>query len=158
MPELEHAGRDELSRDVFLLFTSTLQDLERIEVPSQPFVLFLGADTTEAVPEPLFNVARVLLDAGAVYVLCCGRGCERAEDLFDEAVAGELGEEAYGSVMTTSHSSESILEALEFATSVAVPDEAFAANCSTVVVAFVGNVNWYNEAQNYLEDLLTGGK
>jgi hypothetical protein len=72
----------------------------------------------------------------------------------DEAVVGDATQDVYGNVMTTSHPDDAISEALEFATTSAIPDEAFVAHCSTLIVAFVGNVNWYNEAQNCLEDLL----
>jgi hypothetical protein len=124
-----------------------------LEAPSAPFVLFLGADTTGAIPEPLFHIAQAMLDAGAVYVLCWGPGCQRAEDIFDEAAVGDDGAE-HPTVMTTSHPDESILEVLEFATSVAVPTAEFADSCKTVIVVFAGNIDWYKEGLRCLEDLL----
>jgi hypothetical protein len=150
----EHAGRDPLGRDVGLVFVQDLRELTNVNLPPRPFVFFIGADTRESVPEPLFGIARHVLAAGAVYVLCWGPGCERVEDVVDEAVVGDAGEEPFGRIMTTSHAHETLCEALEFATSVAIPDESFASACSHVLVAFAGNVNWYNEAQNCLEDLL----
>lgn len=153
MHELERAGQDNLGREVFLTYVPELTQLLHIELPSAPFVLFIGADTTDAIPQPLSQIAQVMIDASAVYVLCWGPNCDQAEEVFDEAAVGD-GSVARHTVMTTSHPGESILEVLEFATSVAVPIDEFADSCQKVIVAFVGNVHWYNEGQNCLEDLL----
>jgi hypothetical protein len=56
--------------------------------------------------------------------------------------------------MTTAHEGESLDEVLSFATTVAVPAEQMAAD---VVLLFHGNINWFNEAHNLLEDMLTSG-
>jgi hypothetical protein len=74
MAAMDHIGRDELGRDVFLLFVADLHGLLQVNAPAKPFVIFIGADTNQAVPEPLFTVARSLLDDGAVYVMCWGPG------------------------------------------------------------------------------------
>lgn len=145
---------DTLGRRVFRVFVPSIRDLATVAVPSAPFVLFLAADTTGAVPEPLFEVACTLLSSGAVYVMCWGPGCEEAEEIFDEAIVGDGERTSYDRVMTTGHADEALCEALEFATTVAIPDDSFAGETGTVLVAFAGNVNWYNEGHNCLEDLL----
>lgn len=149
-----HAGRDALGRDVLLVFVPVLRDVARLEFPPVPFVFFLGGDTSGAIPEPLFEVAQAVLSGGAAYVLCWGPGSSLAEDLFDEAIVGDARSDAFTHVMTTSHEDETISDALEFATTVAIPHESVAAACRVVLVVFTGNVNWYNEGQNCLEDLL----
>ena len=153
MDQLQHVGRDILGRTVYLSFAHDLTDLNELTPPTSKFVIFIGADTTGAVPEPLFAVATTLLRAGAVYIMCWGPGCEAAEDIFDEAaVAGGDSEQCV--VMTTSHPNESVEESLAFATTAAFPDDRYAGEVVSVIVALVGNVNWYNEAHNSLEDLL----
>ncbi|HYI10885.1 MAG TPA: hypothetical protein VEK57_17630 [Thermoanaerobaculia bacterium] len=57
-------------------------------------------------------------------------------------------------LMTTAHEDESLREVLEFATTAAIPDERYAANCQHVVLVFHGNVQRYNEARDLLEDML----
>jgi hypothetical protein len=153
---VEHHGTDALGRAAYLGFANDLEELAALTVPSRPFVLFVGADASGRIPEPYYSTAKRLLELGAVYVLCWGPDCRRAEDLFDEAVVGNGSADRFGRVITTSHPAESIREALEFATTVAVPNDDIALNCSTLIVAFVGNVHWYNEGHACLEDLLHG--
>jgi hypothetical protein len=151
----EYAGMDSLGRRVFRVYVPNIQALATVAVPSAPFVLFLAGDTTNAVPEHLFEVARTLLSSGAVYVMCWGPGCEVAEEIVDEAIAGDGGNTSFHHVMTTAHADEALSDALEFATTLAIPDNSFADDTRTVLVAFAGNVNCYNEGHNCLEDLLT---
>src|SRR5690606_28246031 len=97
-----------------------------------------------------FAVASHVLSSGATYVLCWGRECAAAENVFDEAIVGSAGEFQYGEVVTTSHEGESLCNVLEFATSGAVSPDLDGA---TLVVVMVG-AGWYGEAHNCLEDLL----
>ena len=148
------SGTDRFGRTVCQLLVPDLDALGEVQARAMPFVLFLGADTSELSPEALYGAAVGMLEKGAVYVVCWGPGCERAEEIFDEAAVGPKGLCSYGHIMTTSHSGETIEDALHFATTAAVPDQAFRESCTTVLVVFVGNVNWYNEGHNCLEDLL----
>ncbi|HEX8253565.1 MAG TPA: hypothetical protein VF846_10475, partial [Thermoanaerobaculia bacterium] len=89
------------------------------------------------------------------YVMCWGEGASRFEDLVDEAaVMKHLVDPARPTIMTTAHEGEPLADALEFATTVAIPAEAFPKACRDVVLLFHGHVGWYNEAQNVLEDML----
>jgi len=151
---IEYQGTDSHGRATYLGFADDLADLATLGVPATPFVLFIGADASRSIPEPYFTVAERLLELGAVYIVCWGPDCQRAEDLFDEAVVGDGEIDRFGNIITTSHPEDSICQALEFATSQAVPDDDFTESCSTLVVVFVGNVQWYNEGHNCLEDLL----
>ena len=58
--------------------------------------------------------------------------------------------------MTTSHEADDICQTLAFVTIAGQPAPEYRSRCNTVAVVAFGNVNWYNEAQNCLEDLLTG--
>ena len=148
MDELVRMGVDDFGRDVFLAFTTHVTDLISIDSPTTPFVLFVGADATSLSADMLYSVAAAVLANGAAYVAWWGPGCDRAEQIFDEAAVGD-GSATPLDVITTSHADESIFDALEFATKSAVLE-----GSQTTVVVFAGNVHWYNEAQNCLEDLL----
>jgi hypothetical protein len=151
--ELEFAGFDEVGRRAFLGYAQDLDEISELEPPSGGrFLLFLGADTSEASADALFSFACSMLDRGAVYVLAWGQGCERVEEIFDEAIVHRDLEGVEPVIMTTSHTEDSIMEALEFATTVAIPAKGYEA--VTLLILFAGNVNWYNEAHICLEDLL----
>jgi hypothetical protein len=152
---VDYAGFGQDGRGVYLTFCDRLVDVARIQPPETPFVLFLGADSADEPVELLFSIAEAMLASGAVYVLCWGAGAARLEDVFDEAFVGDATGEDLPAVMTTSHEGQPLDEALDFATTVAIPAEEYASRCKTTVIVLAGNVHWYNEAHNILEDLLT---
>ena len=154
--QIEHCGTDRLGRATYLGFVDDIAELATLNVASAPFLLFVGADATRSIPEPYYSLAERLLKMGLVYVMCWGPDCQRAEDVFDEAIVGDGTRDPFDAVMTTSHPAESICQALEFATSAASP-HAGASPCEGLVIVFVGNIHWYNEGQNCLEDLLVSG-
>lgn len=155
--QIEHHGTDRLGRATYLGFVDDIAELTTLSVASAPFVLFVGADATRSIPEPYFSVAERLLRMGVAYVLCWGPDCQRAEDVFDEAIVGDGTRDPFDTVMTTSHPSESICQALEFATSATALRDGTAPPCEVLVIVFVGNVHWYNEGHACLEDLLVSG-
>src|SRR5690606_16406643 len=110
--QIEHQGTDLRGRATYLGFANDLADLATLSVPARYFVLFVGADASRSIPEPYFTIAEHLLELGAVYVVCWGPECRRAEDIFDEAVVGNGETDRFGSIMTTSHPDESICQAL----------------------------------------------
>lgn len=153
----DYAGDDERGRRVYLVLCDRFEHIARIQPPQTPFQLFIAADSTHESVELLADLAEKMLESGAVYVLCWGPGAGRLEDIFDEVHVGRSLDTTLPIVMTTSHQDESLQDALTFATTVAEPDEAYAGSCATTLVVIVENVNWYNEAQNSLEDLLRSG-
>jgi hypothetical protein len=155
--DVHYAGDDERGRRVYLSFCDRFEQIARIQPPAAPFILFIGGDSSSHSVELLFSIAERVLAEGAVYVLCWGPGSARFEDVVDEEfVTRFLDGDLPPTVMTTSHEHESLEEALAFAITDAQPVAEYANQCPTVIV-FAENVNWYNEAQNCLEDLLKSG-
>jgi len=155
MSEANYAGNDHYGRRVYLTFCSDFEQVVGIEPPQAPFVLCIGGDSSGESVEVLFSCAENALEKGAVYVLCWGPGAARLEEIVDEAFVARSMPDELPTVMTTSHEGESLQEALAFAATYAQPVAAYANDCRTSVVVIVGNLQWYNEAQNCMEDLLT---
>lgn len=153
--ELYLAGYDQLSRRVHLAFAPTFPDIAGIVLPRGPFVVFLGGDTSGLPVDLLYSTAEHLLNQGAPYIMVWGDGASRWEDIVDEAAAMRtLDHPEAPVIMTTAHEGESLDEVLRFATTVAVPSEPLAAATADVVLIFHGNVSWFNQAHNLLEDML----
>lgn len=156
--ELSLAGYDPLARRVHLAFAPRFSDIQDIVFPEFPFVVLLGGDTSGISVDLIYSTAEHLLDRGAAYILAWGDGASRCEDIVDEtATMRTLDHPEAPTIMTTAHEGESIEEVLAFATTVAVPAEPLAAATADVVLVFHGNVRWFNEAHNLLEDMLKGG-
>jgi hypothetical protein len=80
---------DGAGRDLFLLSISRPQHMPRVISVSTPrFVCLLAWDARAAGVEEISDIARQLLDAGAVYVCVWGPGCERVHDIIDEESVG----------------------------------------------------------------------
>ena len=151
----EFIGYDELGRRVHLAFASTWSDLQQAALPWKQFVALLGGATAHVSTDQLYAIAERLLDAGAVYLMCWGDGASRCEEIIDEAVAMRS---PASTIMTTAHEGESLEEVSSFATSVALPDAAFAATTGDVVLLFVENVRWYDDARRLLQAMLTSDR
>jgi hypothetical protein len=149
MAEFKKQGVDGFGRPVFLGFSNSFEQ-SAFELPeSRAAVVFIGADFESASTEMKIEAASRLVARGGVYVVAWGAGSSNFEDIVDEtAIEQGLSSES-AVIMTTSHADEQLTEALEFAVYSTVPDEAYgSADC--VVLLFIGNVNWYNEAHNLL--------
>lgn len=156
--ELYLAGRDQLGRRVHLAFIPEFSGIQQLAFPEGVFVILIAGPTQDASVDLIYLTADMLLKRGAAYVMCWGAGAKRFEDIVDEAVAmRSIDFPIVSAVLTTAHENESIEEVLEFATTVAVPADTFAGTCEDVVLVFLENVNWYNEAHILLEYMLTGG-
>lgn len=62
------------------------------------------------------ELARQFIEDGVVFVACVGRDCDAVEDLVDW-VAVEAGSPERNFILTSSHSGESLEDAVEFAQS-----------------------------------------
>lgn len=93
-----------------------------------------------------------------VYFCAWGRGSERFHDVVDEVlVVDDLGERRFSGsksgdvVMTTWHEGESLAEALEFFTTLAVPTEGLVADSSFRFVICIANGLWAKAAREILQ-------
>jgi len=132
-----------LSRDLFLMTLQSWDDWPaELNLPSKHFCLLLAGDAKSASDDTIGRFADAALDDGCVYLCAWGPDCDRVHDLFDTKIVDrELAGETRNAlaVMTTSHGRETLDEAIEFLTSAAWPDDAFAETCRSALVAVVGN-------------------
>jgi hypothetical protein len=137
-----------MTRELFLLAVHSWEDWPRdLALPSQHFCLLIVGDAATASDEAIGSLASAALDGGCVYVCAWGPRCERLHTSFDERIADRYmaAETPNGlGVMTTSHETETLDEALDFLTESAWPDDAFADTCRSALVAVVGNADWVN--------------
>jgi len=137
-------------------YVGSAQDFEALQEftswPTGNFVLMLLADFREWPGGAFVDWAAQVIGAGAVYVCCWGPGCRRAEDCFDEAdvYLEETAGRELPVIMTTSHSDEPIEEALWFAANSTWPDEAYAANCHSLVAVAVSDRAWEEQTHAFL--------
>jgi hypothetical protein len=92
------------------------QQQSQPELPEGPFILLVASASARGEEAVLGRFAGELLDAGAVYVCCWGESADALETAFDRRIVEkevEAGRE-FPLVMTTSHSGESLAEAVWF--------------------------------------------
>jgi hypothetical protein len=108
---LTHVGS---GRVVHLSRTKALADAAPTGLNGEKYVLFTASERSDATMS--VQQARRWLDAGAAYVCSWGPGAPETEESFDYAsFLPELGDPVPYTVMTTSHSNETLEEALWFA-------------------------------------------
>ncbi len=101
---------------VFLVWARDLEDLPpQLALPCARFVLLLAHDA-EAKAVRLVETLEHLPDAGCVYLCTWGAGCEHVHDMMDEVIVGAiLDDPRDGTIMTTSHDKQPLIEAMDFA-------------------------------------------
>jgi hypothetical protein len=124
-------------RELFILELSDGAMLPMIHLSSPRFVC-LAWDAEKTSDKTLALVANWLLDAGAVYLCCWGRDCERVHDAIDDADINK-NPSCEPVVMTTWHSKEPLDEAIYFALNIAWPDGEYAEGCGCVLAVCVAN-------------------
>jgi hypothetical protein len=125
---------------VFLVWARDLEDLPpQLVLPCARFVLLLAYDA-DAKAVRLVETLEHLLDAGCVYLCTWGAGCEHVHDMMDEVIVGrDLDDPHDGTIMTTWHDKQSVIEAVDFALMWAKPDENYREGCDAIVVATIGD-------------------
>lgn len=120
--------------------------------PAGHFVLLLLADGSSWPDAHLAEWAEGVLRAGAVYVCCWGPGAEFVEGAFDQAARAleQDTDRELPVVMTSSHESETLDQALWFAATATWPAEEYEETCRSLVVVSVGDPDWRDRAAEYL--------
>jgi hypothetical protein len=93
-------------------------------------------------PACLTSVVERLLDTGAIYICAWGPGCTSVHDVADEArelKCGGANDRAHPVVMTTSHASDSLQDALWFFFFLTFPDERFEEPTRSGLAITIGN-------------------
>jgi hypothetical protein len=137
---LSDYGRTPTEGRLLLYSCEKFADLERLrsETLSPNFALLTALDVRLVKNEEMARVAAVLIGRGLAYACCWGEDSERWHDAIDIADIERIkakGEDYRNIVMTTWHSKESLLDALDFFADCALPTEAYAATCLDYVIA-----------------------
>ncbi len=146
-----HLSRDEVNgRRLCVLDLPSITKLPRtLALPSPRFVCLIACDAGTLTPETLDNLARCLVDSGAVYVCAWGPHCERIEDAVDSLdVELHLRDESDRVIMTTSHAGEPLREAIRFALTDARPAADYDEGCEATLGLIIGNESWSTEVHN----------
>jgi hypothetical protein len=130
LPAVTHPGTGRLAhfvccRDLF--------EREPVALDDEKYVLFIASDRAAVFSS--IEVARKWIDRGASYICAWGPSSGQVEEAFDYATfLPELGEPLPFTLMTTSHESEELDEALWFAFYNAAPPEDLKAELNSVVI------------------------
>lgn len=148
--------RDTFERQIFFLPLESLESLPfNLHLPTPHFVLFLACDADNITTDSIYAFAQKVVSLGVAYVCTWGKDCEQIHDIFDEFLVMREIEEGkpLPHIMTTWHTKDTLDEALWFALSVTIPDDAFIDSCGSVVIASVANEEWNAHLQRRLANL-----
>lgn len=122
---------------------------------SRHFGLLLCCDARVVPDRDLRSRAQALLSEGLVYLVAWGPDCPRVEASFDAAFAEAHmndAEELDSVLMTTSHQSEDLDDALWFFLNTASPDEPYESSCESWLATVVGDGVWTERVQYAVRD------
>jgi len=129
-----------------------------LQIPSKRFRLFVAADTNSSTTEVIERFVEAVLKAGMVYFSAWGPDCERFHDIVDEVVVSDqIGDRLFtgpnegDTIMTTWHEDETLDEACDFFTNLAIPTAGFEADSDYWVAVCVDNPEWAATIRRQLE-------
>ena len=157
MPGLEKIGKGGLGdRDLYFLPLDTPRDVSgQIRLSSPHFACLIVWDAASSPRHEVAAFVRPLISAGGAYFCCWGSACKEVETVIDDVGASPLDESSSVDdpvIMTTSHATEPLSEALEFLLTSAWPHEHYEETLSSSLVISVGNDRWADEIQPALRD------
>ena len=152
-----HGFDDVMGRELFSMQLASSAELPvRIELPSAHFACFVAWDASRAPTDSVAELAGRLLRSGASYFVCWGPDSERVEGIIDEVTAhpgSDLGVPDDSCIMTTSHSTESLEEALWFLLRSAWPDDHYVESTRATLAVSIGSLTWAQEISAALDDV-----
>lgn len=141
------------AKEIYLCPSKSIDELpDSLRPNSRYFGLLLLMDAREKADQTVFEAAEKILAKGLLYLCARGGDCERVHDLFDQS-AMPINDELLDDnvVMTTSHSDESLHEAVWFFVNFAFPTEKFWRECSDWIIAPVGNPEWERQIRTNIK-------
>ena len=157
MPLVAHGFDDLMGRKLFSLRLATAAELPpRVDLQSPHFACLLAWDASHATTESVSALVERLLRSGASYFVCWGPGSERVEDTIDELVAdpaNDFGVPDESVIMTTSHASEPLEEALWFLLRSSWPEEHYVDSTRAALAISIGSLAWAQEISATFDDL-----
>ena len=136
-------------RGVYELDVASAGDVPRfLSVASRYFVCLLAWDARHVGVTEISAVVNFLIRSGCVYICCWGPDCERVHDIFDEVEVDLCSGSDGPCLMSTWHAHELLSEALWFSLFSARPDDAFAAECRSLVGLSIHSPEWAAEIRD----------
>lgn len=157
MPVTAHGFDDITGRELFSLQLASSAELPaRIELPSRHFACLLAWDASGAPTDSISAFTERLLHAGASYFVCWGPEAARVESIVDALAAypgNDFGIPGDSCIMTTSHDTESLEEALLFFLTSAWPDDHYVDTTRAALAISIGSMKWAHEISAALGDV-----
>jgi hypothetical protein len=157
MPVAAHGFDGIMERALFSLSVSLAEEVPaELGLNSPHFACFLAWDARHSSAESVSALAARLLRAGASYFVCWGPDCARVEYVIDQMVSepGNSFAVPEGScIMTTSHDSEPIEEALWFFLMNSWPDDHYFDSTRAALAVSVASHEWGVAISTALEDV-----
>jgi hypothetical protein len=139
-------------RELFLLAVPSPARLpSHVRLATSRFVCLVVWDAAAAADDAVRQVAKWLVNMGAVYVCCWGSDCERVHDAVDtEDISRNPSCDRV--IMTTWHDKVPLDEAIYFALNTAWPDEGYAEGCGSTLAVCIGNETWAASVRSAFSD------
>jgi hypothetical protein len=139
--EIKYFGKDDLTeRELYLLSLDTSINIPKdIQLPSKHFACFIVWDSKNNSIQEISDLAKTLIKNGAAYICIWGNDCQRVEDICDEIDSLNSPDDSV--IMTTSHKTDPIEEALYFFLTDTHPDEYYESTLSSSLAVVVDNQN-----------------
>jgi len=157
MDAIRRAGYESTTeRSLYTLGVAEPLDVVGIkEFPTSHFACFIAWDALQSSKALVTSVVERLLYAGATYICAWGPGCNGVHDVADEARESQCGgadDRAHPVVMTTSHASDSLQDALWVFLFLTFPDERFEEPTRSGLAITIGNSVWEEQIRQALQD------
>ena len=140
---MKHWGQHEHRSLHSLALSSFDAELELSALPNtadEYFLCLLAGDFSQASAGQIVRLTQGLLDAGACYFVCWGKGCERAHDLIEDVTLLVPAPEPDHSIIpSTWHADVLLADALFFLLRMAWPDPAYQKGCKRVLAVTVSD-------------------
>lgn len=153
MTEVERAYKEQFNeRELFVLDLEKPEDFPpQFALSSPRFACLVAWDAREVDVARVAQLARKLLDTGAVFISAWGPDCERVHDIVDQearkpAPSSDVPSSDAPSpnkvIMTTWHAGPPLAEAIWDVLFCSIPDEAYAEGCGCTLAVTIGSPAW----------------
>ena len=151
-------------RELFVLELEKPEDFPaHLALTGPRFSCLLAWDAREVDAAVIAQLARKLLDAGAVYICTWGPGRERIHDIVNQRSNGQQinDQQAAGPnpppaasrvVVTTGHEEDPLAEAIWHALYCSMPDEPLAEGCGSTLGITIGSPAWAADVRAAFSD------
>ena len=150
---LERLGHDAASdRDHYLLALDRIDELPAgFRLPSKHFACLIVGDTRQISDSDMMQFVTALLQAGAVYLCAWGPGCDRAHDLFDDAILTPDYDPSFDTHISTTAHCEELSEALFYLLNCTSVAAAYEQSCRASLVVLIDSPRHVRRVRDALQ-------